>query len=99
MSELKETLQRIESLLLSQKEVFNIKDFCQYSGLSKSAAYKLTSSRKIRHSVPNGKLVFISKHDAQQYLMSNPISSIDDIEQQSINFLTKESSRGGKHDN
>lgn len=99
MSELKETLQRIESLLLSQKEVFNLKDFCQYSGLSESAAYKLTHLRKIPHSRPGGKLIFLKKDDIDNYLLSNPIRLLDDIEQDSINFLTNKLTKGGKSGN
>jgi predicted DNA-binding transcriptional regulator AlpA len=99
MSELKETLQRIESLLLSQKEVFNLKDFCQYSGLSESAAYKLTHLRKIPHSRPGGKLIFLKKNDIDNYLLSNPVSLTDDIEQESINFLSTRSIKGGKNGN
>lgn len=95
MSKIEETLERIETLLLSQKEVFNIADFCNYTGLSKSAAYKLTSQKKIPHSVPNGKVIFFEKKNVDSYLLSNPAALMEDIHQESINYIANKSSRGG----
>lgn len=89
------TLERIESLLLSQKKVFNIADFCKYTGLSPSAAHKLTGQGKIPHSKPNGKIIFFDKEAVDKYLMSNPIRLADDIHQEAINFNTGRTLRGG----
>jgi len=61
MNFLKEKLERIEHLLLSHKEIFNVADLCQYTGLSPSAVYKLTDGKKIPHSKPNGKIIFFDK--------------------------------------
>lgn len=89
------TIERIEAMLLNQKEIFNIDDFCRYTGLSKSATYKLTGNKQIRFSRPNGKLIFFRKDDVDAYLMSNPIMSTDDIEQEAINYTVAEPVKGG----
>jgi len=80
-------LDRLESLLLSKKETFTVDEFCKYSGLSKSAVYKLTSSRKLAHSCPNGKMIWIRREDADRYLQSNRIPSHDEIVQAAVNYV------------
>jgi len=88
-------LERIEALLLNQKQILNIEEFCRYTGFSKSFAYKLTSSRRIPFSCPNGKLIFFKKPDVDNFLLSNPTSSIEDIDQQAIDYVTCNSSLKG----
>lgn len=78
----------MESLLLAKKDVFTIEEFCQYSDLSKSAVYKLTSLGKIAYSCPNGKIIFISRKDADAYLLSNRIPSLAEIQQAAVNYVT-----------
>jgi len=98
LKEIVNSLASIESLLLSQKTTFNLKDFCDYTGLSSSFAYKLTAGRKIRFSCPNGKLIFFKKEDVDAYLMSNPKCTIEDIEQSAINYVTRNSwKQGGRN--
>ncbi|MFD1631065.1 helix-turn-helix domain-containing protein [Pseudopedobacter beijingensis] len=89
------TLKRIEALLLNQKPILNIEEFCRYTGFSKSFAYKLTSTKRIQFSCPNGKLIFFKKTDVDAFLLSNPMSSMEDIEQQSIDYVNKTSSLEG----
>ena len=55
---LDERLARIESLLLSQKKVLNLDEACDYTGMSRSYLYKLTSNGAIPHSKPGGKLIY-----------------------------------------
>lgn len=88
LKELYQRFDRLESLLLAKKEVFTIEEFCQYSGLSKSAAYKLTSQSKIAYSCPNGKVIFISRKDADAYLQSNRMPSAAEIKQAAANYVT-----------
>lgn len=78
---------RLESLLLAKKEVFTVEEFSHYSGLSKSAVYKLTSQSKIAFSCPNGKIIFISRKDADAYLQSNRIPSVSEINQAAVNYV------------
>jgi predicted DNA-binding transcriptional regulator AlpA len=75
-SDLTERLERIEKGLLSQKTVLNFTDFCIYVGISKSHGYKLTSTREVPHFCPNGKTLFFSKEEIDQWLLRNPIKTI-----------------------
>jgi excisionase family DNA binding protein len=86
-------LEHIEALSLNTKSTFSIEDFCRYTGFSKSHAYKLTSNRKIPFSCPNGKTIFMSKLEVDKYLLSNPITPTEDIEQEAIDFVAGTSSR------
>lgn len=89
----KTIIEHIESISLNTKTTFNIEDFCRYTGFSKSFAYKLTSNHKIPFSCPNGKMIFFSKDLVDKWLLSNPIASTEDIEQEAIDFVAQTSSR------
>jgi len=82
------TPEQFRRILLANKETLTISEFSEYSGLSKSQIYKLTSSRKIAHSCPNGKIVFISRKDADAYLQSNQVPSISEINAAATNYVT-----------
>lgn len=62
------------------KEIFNLKEVLEYTGLSKSYLYKLTSSHKIPCSKPGGKLLFFRKSDIDNYLLSNHRVSTEEID-------------------
>jgi excisionase family DNA binding protein len=81
-------LSRIESLLTQQtalqKEVLNFKEAVNYMGVSPSYLYKLTSSRKIEHFCPEGKMLFFNRISLDQWLQRNRLASITEIEQEAI---------------
>ena len=54
---------------------------------SRSYLYKLTSQQLIPHYKPRGKKIFFLKSELQQWLLSNPVKTIDEIEQVSLNFV------------
>lgn len=95
VQDLRASLQNIENLLLNQKPVFTIDELSQYTGLSKSFLYKKTANRQIPHYKPSSKILIFKKDEIDSWLLSNPVSVIDDIEQEAINFVTNKSSRGG----
>ncbi len=68
---LEERLDRIENLLLGVKEVLTFDEACDYSGISKSYLYKLTSSENIPHSKPNGKKIFFNTRKLNEWLLRN----------------------------
>lgn len=82
-----EKLQQIEEQLSLSKPIFTMVEFCKYTGLSKSTAYKLTSSRKIPFSQPNGKLIFFRKTDIDNWLLSNPRKSMEILELEASNLV------------
>lgn len=81
-------LRKIETLLLSQKTVFNFDEVVSYTGLSKSYLYKLTSSGGIPCYKPQGKHIYFNKQEIDRWLMQNRKSTISEIESQVSTFVT-----------
>jgi excisionase family DNA binding protein len=89
-----EVMKEIRDLLLLNKEVYTLDEFCSFSGYEKSYAYKLVSKRKIPHyKPPGGKSLFFKKEDVISYLTAVRIDSnteVDrDIETRLKRFSTK----------
>ena len=84
-----EILSRIEGLLKTQKTTFNVDDLCSYTGLSKSAVYKLTQRRLIPYSKPNSKVMFFKKEDVDAYLLSNRIETHEEIDKIATNYIIR----------
>lgn len=73
-------LSRIESLLLEQKTVFNFDEVAEYTGLSKSHLYKLTSTGGIPCYKPTGKRIYFKKEEIDDWLLRNKKLSADEID-------------------
>ena len=72
----------------------NIEELSNYTGISKSALYKLTASKRFPFSRPNGKMIFVRREDVDNYLLSNPIIPGDDIEAEAINYVANNPWKG-----
>ena len=66
-----ERLDRLEKLLIGNKEVLTFDEASDYTGISRSYLYKLTASGKIPHSKPNGKMVFFDKKKLVDWLLQH----------------------------
>lgn len=86
---IEERLDRIERLLISNKKVLTFDEVCDYTGLSRSYLYKLTSSGIIPHSKPNGKVIFFDKEKLNNWLLKNARKSADEIKEDALNFVIK----------
>lgn len=84
---IEQRLGRIERLLLAQKNVLNFEEVADYTGLSHSYLYKLTSACLIPHSKPNGKQVYFNKTEIDTWLLRNRQKTHDEIEQEAINRI------------
>src|SRR5687767_6133652 len=62
------------------KKALTLAEAVEYTGLSRSHLYRLTSLRKIPHSKPMGKLIYFDKEQLDAWLLSNPIRTAEDIE-------------------
>lgn len=90
MNEIKEKLEKIEKLLQGQKaKPLNFNDACNYLNVSKSHLYKLTSSGLIPHYKPNGKMVYFSKPELDEWILRNPVKTKDQIESEADEYLLK----------
>lgn len=84
--ELEQRLNRIERLLIANKEVLTFEEACEYMGISRSFLYKLTSTRKIPHSKPNGKMIFFEKKKLNVWLLQNGRKSKGEIETEALKY-------------
>lgn len=87
LKELDDRLRNIETLLLSQKTVFNLEQLAAYTGQSKSHIYKLTSTGGIPCYKPQGKHIYFNKQEIDQWLMQGRKSTTSEIEEAAINFV------------
>ena len=79
-----ERLDRLEKLLIANKEVLTFDETCDYTGISRSYLYKLTASGNIPHSKPNGKMLFFEKKKLNAWLLQNGRKSNDQIEAEAV---------------
>nr|WP_298923735.1 helix-turn-helix domain-containing protein [uncultured Allomuricauda sp.] len=75
-----ERLDRLERLLMANKEVLTFEETCDYTGISRSYLYKLTAAGNIPHSKPNGKLIFFERKKIVRWLLRNERKPIQEIE-------------------
>ncbi len=68
-----------KNLMVCQKEILTLDEAAQYTGMTPSALYKLTSTRKIPFSKPNGKNCFFKRTELEAWLMSNPVATTDEL--------------------
>jgi len=67
--ELGKQLEEIKLLLKKQDDKpLNFKEACTYLGYAPSYLYKLTSSGKIPHYKPTGKILFFSKVELDEWI-------------------------------
>ena len=80
-------LNKIEDLLLSQKTVLNFDEVAEYTGLSKSYLYKLTSTGGIPHYKPTGKKIYFDKKEIDEWLLRNKKLSHDEIDNKAESYI------------
>lgn len=93
--EIREQLNRLESGLLLQKNILTFDEVCRYTGLSKSYLYKLTSTGRIPHYKPNGKMLYFEREAVEAWLLQNPVKTAQEIEQDAINYVSLKKKGGG----
>jgi excisionase family DNA binding protein len=79
---------KLESLMLSQKNVLTFEEGATFTGLSKSYLYKMTSTGLIPCYRPNGKLIYFERQQLEQWLLRGKATSADEIETQASNYVT-----------
>ena len=89
---LDERLSRIENLLIGTKKILTFSDLVLYTGLSASYLYKLTASASIPHSKPNGKVLYFDKDLIDKWLLSNRISTQDELAEKANSYTSRRKS-------
>lgn len=81
--------QRLDEVLLTQKEMLSFDEALRYLKLSASYLYKLTASRAISYFKPGGKLVYFRRADLDAWMQSGKCSSASNLKTQALNLLDK----------
>ena len=86
-------LLHIEKLLLCNKTVLTFNEAAEYTGLSKSYLYKLTSAGMIPHSKPNGKQVYFGKAELDTWLLRGTVKTNDVLEHEAATYVVTTKNR------
>ena len=94
---MKEDMKQVADLITANiisttKEVLTSDEAAKYMGISKSYLYKLTMLRKVPHFKPNGKMCYFNRHELENWLQSNRISTDEAIASEAQSYCMK----GGK---
>ena len=75
---------------IQQKEILSFKEALVYLDISESLLYKLTSTRAITYSKPNGGKLYFKKSDLDNWMTQNELKSIRVLQDELNNHLKKE---------
>lgn len=78
--QLSERLDRIESLLLSKKDVLTLNECAAYMGYTKNHIYRLTSQRAIPFYKPMGGKIVFRKSEIDEWLLRNRQATAEEID-------------------
>ena len=100
MTTLKQRLETVEDAVkmagLTTKEVLTFDEAATFTGLSKSYLYKLTSSQRVPHYKPTGKLCYFNRAELQAWLQQNRVSTSDEIAEKAQSYCMANSKGGVK---
>ena len=80
-------LEKIERLLSTAKDVFNIDELAEFTGLSKSHIYKLTHKLRIPF-YKQAKHLYFDRAEIVEWLKENRFAPSDEIEKQASTYVT-----------
>lgn len=76
-------------MVICHKEVLTLDEAAQYTGMSKSALYKLTSNKQIPYSKPNGKNCFFRRTELEEWLMGSPVATDAELNAKALAYCMK----------
>lgn len=86
-----ERLKALEEAILmtsiATKQALTFDEAATFIGLSKSYLYKLTSTRRIPHYKPSGKLCYFDRTELEAWVKQNRVCTNEEIEQRADNYL------------
>jgi len=89
LEKLHQDVAELKGLMLAQKEVLGIDELTLYSGLSKTYIYKLMHSNKIPFYKPGGKKIYFKRSEVDNWLLSNQVSTDEELEHGVDNYLVR----------
>ena len=83
----------LENVAAQTKRILNFKEACVYTGYSKSTFYKMTMSRIVPFSKPNGKILRFDRDKLDAWLLSNESPGSNETEIKAATYVTSNRSR------
>ena len=80
----------IDKTLFCTKEVLTADETARYMGISKSYLYKLTMRGDIPHYKPMGKMCYFNRHELEEWLQQNRVSTSTEINDRANAILMKQ---------
>jgi excisionase family DNA binding protein len=77
------------NIISTTKEVLTSTEAAQYMGISKSYLYKLTMTGAIPCYKPTGKMVYFNRHELEDWLQRNRVSSNDELESKAQEYCAR----------
>lgn len=78
---------------INTKPILTFDEACLYTGMSKSALYKVTSNKEIPFSKPNGKMIYFKRADVDGWLLSNMSTTATELADKAMAYTQR---KGGK---
>jgi excisionase family DNA binding protein len=88
VSEFTAQLDRIERAAIAQKNVLTFNEAAEFTGLSKSTLYKLTSTGGIPCYAPGGKKLYFNRVELEHWLLRNKKDTGSNIEKEASRYVT-----------
>ncbi|WP_194852341.1 helix-turn-helix domain-containing protein [Nonlabens antarcticus] len=85
--ELKDQLNRIEDALCNNKAVLTADEVSSFTGLSKKYIYTLTSKRQIPFYKPMGKVLYFSKKEIEEWMLTNGVKSSQQLASEASSYI------------
>lgn len=90
---LKDLTREDKVLLILGKDVLTIDEASIFLGISKSTLWKYTSQNKIPH-YKSGKRLYFKKSELEEWMLSNKVKTLDEIEAEALAIVHLKKSRG-----
>jgi excisionase family DNA binding protein len=78
------------------KDVLTFNEASEFTGLSKSYLYKLTSGQKVPHYKPFGKMVYFNRLELESWLQQNKVLTTDEINSKAQSYCMSNKKGGQK---
>jgi excisionase family DNA binding protein len=87
IEQLQSLLEQAQENALENEKPLDFESARRFLGVSCSTLYKMTFLKKIPFSKPGGKKVYFKKSDLIKWMNSNPVKSVEEIEDAAVNYM------------
>ena len=81
------------NIISTTKAVLTVDEAARYMGVSKSSLYKLMMRKLIPYSRPNGKVCYFDRLELEKWLMSNRISTENELNDRAEAYCMRKGGR------